>query len=311
MITLHQFWQGWKDFWFKPESPVPIAVFRILFGLVILQLGWFLAGDLHWYFGEKAIVSQAANNAWNGISRLNIFEMLPKTNGTLDVLFAIFMIAALCLTLGFCTRLSAIIVFLGLISIDARNSLIFTGADNVMRVEAFLLMFSQCGKALSLDLLLKRKLKGEPIWAPVKPENPWALRLLQVQIALVYWAAYSVKICGTTWINGTAVYYITHIIEENKYAIPYLYDHRWTCQILGYLTLIGEFSLCILIWIKELRLPIIIMGIVMHLFFDYTLIIPQFQTIMIVSLMSFIEPSTYDKLGAAIKSRFPKLAGAS
>jgi len=310
VITIQQFWQAWNDFWFKPESPIPIAVFRILFGLVVLQMGWFLSGDLHWYFGEKAIVSQAANNAWNGMPRLNVIELLPHTNVTLDVLFAMFMLAALCLTLGFCTRLSAIIVYLGLISIDARNSLIFTGADNVMRVEAFLLMFSQCGKALSLDLLINRKLKGQPLWAPAAPENPWALRLLQVQIALVYWAAYSTKVCGGTWVSGTAVYYITHIVEENKYALPYLYDHRWTSQYLGYLTLFGEFCLCILIWIKELRLPIIIMGIVMHLFFDFTLIIPQFQTIMIVSLMCFIEPSTYEKLGTAIKSCLPKVAGA-
>lgn len=311
MITIQQFWQAWKDFWFKLESPIPIAVFRILFGLVVMQMGWFLSGDLHWYFGDKAIVSQSANNAWNGMPRLNIFELLPQNNMTLDVLFAVFMIATLCLTLGLCTRLSAVIVYLGLISIDARNSLIFTGADNVMRVEAFLLVFSQCGKALSLDLLIKRKRKGQPLWAPVEPENPWALRLLQVQIALVYWAAYSAKICGNTWIDGTAVYYITHIVEENKYALPYLYDHRWTSQYLGYMTLFGEFCLCILIWIKELRLPIIIMGILMHLFFDFTLIIPQFQTIMIVSLMCFVEPSTYSKIAAAVKFRSTKPVGAN
>lgn len=303
MITLQQFFKAWNDFWFKPESPIPVAVFRILFGLIVLQLSWYLHGDFQWYFGPKAIISQAANIAWNGGARLNVFDWLPATAASSEFLFAVFVVAAFCLTIGFCTRLSAVIVYLGLISIDARNSLIFTGADNVMRVESFLLIFSQCGQALSVDLLIKRWLKKQPLWAPAEAKSPWALRLLQVQIALVYWAAYSAKICGQTWIDGTAVYYITHIIEENKYALPYLYDHLWTARILSWLTLVGEFALCILIWIKELRLPIIIGGIIMHLFFDFTLIIPQFQTIMIASLMCFIEPSTYEKFWRFVKSK--------
>lgn len=309
MISIRDLWQAWKQFWFAPESPIPVAVFRILFGLLVLQFGWFMSGELHWLLGQQAIVSQSANDAWNVTARINVLKLLPGNDGALDAFWVVFMIAAACLTFGLCTRLSAVIVYVALISCDARNSFIFTGADNVMRVESFLLMFSQCGAALSVDRLLAVWRAGKPSLGPVAPSNPWALKLIQVQVALCYWAAYAAKICGPTWISGSAVYYIVHIVEENKYAFPYLYDHLWTCQWLSWGTLFIEFCLCILIWIKELRLPIILAAIPFHLGLDYTLIIPQFQFVMLASLMTFIEPSTYGKISSFIRGIAGKALG--
>ncbi len=309
MIDLKAILKGWNEFWFAPESPVPVAVFRILFGLIVLQFCWFMSGELHSLLGQKAIVSQAAASAWDPNARINLLAWLVHSDGALDVFWIVFTLAAACLALGLCTRLSAVIVYLCLISCDARNPFIFTGADNMLRVESFLLVFSQCGAALSLDRLLSVWLCKKGAQGPARPGNPWALRLLQVQIALCYWAAYSSKITGGTWIDGSAVYYVTHIVEENRYALPYVYDHIWTCRLLSWSTLAIEFSLAALIWFKELRLPLIITGILFHAMLDFTLIIPQFQTVMIASLISFIEPGTYARMAGWARAQARRLAG--
>lgn len=281
---------------------MPVAVFRIFFGLLVLQFGWFMAGELPWMLGPKALVSQSANDVFNVTPRINLFAWMPQTDAAVQLFWLAFMIAAACLTLGLFTRVSAVIVYLALVSCDARNSFIFTGADNMLRVESFLLMFSQCGAALSVDRLIGKKLGKKHCLEGSELASPWALRLIQLQIAFCYWAAFSSKINGNTWVDGSAVFYVTHIIEENKYAIPFVYDHLWTCQLLTWFTLAVEFALAVLIWIKELRLPLIFLGIAFHLALDYTLIIPQFQFVMIVSLLSFIEPVTYDKLKLAVSA---------
>lgn len=310
MTDLKTLTRAWNDFWFRPESPVPVAIFRILFGLLVLQFGWFMSGELHSMFGQKAIVSQAANDAYNVTSRINLIAWLVHNDSQLNLFWMVFIAAAICLTFGFCTRLSAIVVYLVLISCEARNNFIFTGADNLMRCESFLLIFTQCGAALSIDRLLNIWRSKSPAPGAAKPSNPWGLRLLQLQIALCYWAAYSSKICGNMWIDGSAVYYVTHIVEENKYAIPYVYDHLWTCRLLSWGTLVLEFALAVLIWFKELRLPLILLGIFFHMMLDYTLIIPQFQTIMIISLISFIESPTFQKMAAWIRNKAARRIGA-
>jgi hypothetical protein len=301
VTTLAKLADYWNIFWFKPESPIPVAVFRILFGLLVLQFGWFMSGELPWMLGPKALVSQAANEVFNVTPRINVFAWLPQTEAAVSAFWLVFMAAAACLTVGLFTKFSAVIVYLALVSCDARNSFIFTGADNLLRVESFLLIFSQCGAALSVDRQLKVWLRKSPRFETEALSSPWALRLIQLQIALCYWAAFSSKINGHTWIDGSAVFYVTHIIEENKFAIPFVYDHLWTCQLLTWFTLVVEFALAVLIWIKELRLPLILIGIAFHLALDYTLIIPQFQFVMIASLISFIEPTTYDKLMRTVK----------
>lgn len=302
MISVKRLCELWNSFWFAPESPVSVAVFRILFGLLVLQFGWFMSGELQWMLGPKAVVSQAANDVFNATPRINLFTWIPQSDAAVNLVWLGFIIAAACLTLGLFTRVSAVLVYLVLISCDARNSFIFTGADNMLRVLSFLLMFSQCGAMLSLDRLLAVWLTRKPRLGPPAPSSPWALRLIQVQIALCYWAAFSSKINGWTWVDGSAVFYVTHIIEENKYGIPFVYDHLWTCQLLSWFTLVIEFALAVLIWIKELRLPLILLGIPFHLALDYTLIIPQFQFVMIASLISFVEPSTYHKLMAMLRA---------
>jgi hypothetical protein len=57
-MTLAKLVAAWNDFFFKPVSPLPYAVFRILYGFLMLQLLFIqLLPDFEFWYGEQAIIS--------------------------------------------------------------------------------------------------------------------------------------------------------------------------------------------------------------------------------------------------------------
>ena len=64
-----------------------------------------------------------------------------------------------------------------------------------------------------------------------------------------------------------------------------------------------ELALCTLVWIKEFRYPALLLGFLLHLGIECTLIfIPLLQYLMIASYLLFIEPAHLSKAIDYIKS---------
>ena len=65
-------------------------------------------------------------------------------------------------------------------------------------------------------------------------------------------------------------------------------------------TLLGERSLGSLIWIHELRVPVILVGIVMHLVFEVILNLQLFGWVMIAGLLLFLPAEFAERLLTAL-----------
>lgn len=297
-MNLNQLRKCWWTFWFKPQSVIPIAVARILFGLLLIQFGILLAPEIHSLLGINAVLPPIKDNAWWGTPAFSLLDYLPQVNSSVDFLFAVFMLAATTLTLGICSRLSALIVFLTLISFYARNVYVFGASDFILRIVTFLLIFAPADNALSLKRLGQVWFRKSYTPGPPAECKPWALRLIQIHFALVWWVGFARKLHGDEWINGTAVYYVSHFEQLARYPLPLLPDNLVTSKLLTWSTLIIEFSLAFLIWIKEFRIPLILIGIFFHLAMDWALWVPQFEFVMIAGLICFIEPATFSKMAA-------------
>jgi len=280
---------SWNSFWFNPISTRPLALFRILLGLLLIQYALLLIPDFFVWFGKDGIIAADTINSWEPFVRFNILNFLPNNDLWLVIVFAVFIVAALFLTLGLFTRASSVIVFLCLISFHARNYLIINSGDNFMRLLCFWLIFSPAGLSLSIDHWLKKR--KDPLEKIDPKAAPWAQRLMQVNMSLLYAQGFVKKIMGVSWQNGSAVYFSSRMVEMHRFSISYIFDHLWTCKLLTWATLGIEFSLCTLIWIKPLRYYVIVAGIMMHLMIDWTMNIPQFEWIMIFTYVLFIEPS--------------------
>ena len=275
---------AWNAFFHRPAPVIGLALFRILWGLTLL-LNWaLLAPDALTWLGEDGALSRATALRLTG-GRLDVLAILPATDAAAIAVFALTGLASASLTLGFMTRTSAALTFVGLTSIHHRNFLILNSGDCLLRVVTFLLIFAGAGKALSIDSWRRGRTDAAAVVHPM-----WAQRLIQIQIAVVYLSTVLYKLDGPLWRDGTAVYYLTRLTEFQRFEIPYMFEHLWTLKALTWASLVVELALAVLIWIRPLRYPVLAAGVLLHLGLEYTLNVPVFQWAMLAGLTSFVEP---------------------
>lgn len=278
-------WRAWCRFWFAPISPVTLGLYRILYGCCILIFVALLAPEIFtWFAADSMMRPASAEKFWGSTPHWSVLLWFPQ-RPAVAIFFAVFTVAALLLTIGLWTRFSALLVFLGLISIGHRNPLVLNGADVVLRVMGFYLVLAPAGAALSVDRL-RAIARGEA--GPTPDLVPaWSLRLMQLQISLIYASTVLLKLKGTIWPAGLAVYYTSRLEEFYRFPVPFLAHSMLLVNLATYWTLAVELGLAFAVWIPGLRTFALINGVLLHLGIEYSMNVPQFEYIMIVNLLLF------------------------
>jgi hypothetical protein len=294
--------RGAHSFFFKAQPVTPVALFRIFFGLLVLQYALLQMPNLGPFYGIRGIVSEQAAFTYANSAKLNIFALLPPGT-TIDAWLIpacwTLAVSAVFLSLGLFTRISTIIAYLIVLALQTRNPFIVHSGTMLIRLMLFYLIFSPAGEAYSLDRLLGKKLN---LSAPPSLRAPWAQRLIQLQMALVYWHAFWPKISGDAWTNLSSVYFTSHLIEFQKFQIPPIFDNFAVCQALTLFTLLTEAALFSLVWFKEARYLVLLCGCLLHLGMYVTMNIPLFEEIMVCTYLTFIEPQDIDRLSFMLRN---------
>ncbi len=299
---------AWNDFFFTPQSPIPIALFRIIYGLLVIATLLLLRPDWLAWYGPHAWVSLSTMQKLEPGMRLNVFTVIPQTDSWINAVFWIILTSAMLLTIGFLSRLNSIIVFIGLASIQQRNLYITHGGDTFLRLAGFFLMFAPAGAALSVDRLVR-------IWrgregAELQPRSPWAQRMIQFELSVLYFASFCWKIQGAPWINGTALYYVYHLDQLRRFPLPSWFLRPAILKLATWWALVLEFSLGVLIWIKDLRYILLALGLFFHLCLEYSLNTPMFQWDVLSAYVLFIYPADMERAWTWISRRAAAHLGA-
>ena len=290
----------WNHFFFGKEPVEGIAVFRICFGLVLIVSALFLLPGFSDWFGSHAIVQASTAATFTGPGRLNLFSWLGDSENTAYFIYATHLAAVVGLTLGFFTQTSAVVAFVTLVSLHHRNPLILNSGDTALRVILFLLIFSRAGDAFSLDRW--RELRRGRASGPPAPQMPWAQRLIQLQICLMYLATACFKLQGEAWSQGDAVYYSSRLWDFERFPVPCLYDSLWAMQGVTWVSMAIELALGTVVWVKERRASILISGLLLHLSIEYAMNIPVFQWVMISLLVALVAPKDMRYLTTKMQS---------
>lgn len=288
-MTLRRLREMWDDFFFTPQSPLPIALFRILYGLCVSATIILLHADwLNWY-GVHGWVSMSTIRQIEPGIRLNLFTIMPQDDRWIAAFFWVFLGCTLLLTAGLWTRLSSVAVFLCIASTQQRNLLILHGGDVFLRVAGFFLIFAPAGAALSVDRLIRvrRGLEG----VEIKPRAPWAQRMIQFELALMYLTSFWWKMKGHAWLDGTALYYVVHLRSLARFPLPRWIQSAAILKAGSWFTLILEFSLGVLIWFRRFRYPLLLLGLLFHLCIEYALNFPMFTWDVLTAYILFVDPT--------------------
>jgi predicted DCC family thiol-disulfide oxidoreductase YuxK/uncharacterized membrane protein YphA (DoxX/SURF4 family) len=294
--------RDWNEFWFSPISSAPLGLFRLVFGTLVVAYILLLFPDRDLWFSDRGVVTTAAADAFNSQTPGPLPSLLHEVHepGWLLLFFVIFLISALCLALGLWTRLASLVVFIALISLHNRNQLINSAADGVMIVMSGYLVLAPPGAACSLDRL-RRVLRGEEdVEAPLI--IPWAQRLMQIQVAILYLISFVNKWPGDKWRDGTAVYWALQIPDMARFPTPLLdANHLWLVNIATYGTLAVELALATLVWVPRLRLYVLAAGVLLHLGIEYSLNIPLFSFLVIASYLVFLREADLERFLAGAR----------
>jgi HTTM domain len=199
------------------------------------------------------------------------------------------LVGAFCLAFGFKTRLAAVVVFACLISFARRNPWVLNSGDLLIFVLGFYLMLAPSGAALSVDRWLRTRSR---FWEFPR-RSFWPLRLVQIQVSLLYFFAVWGKLRGETWNDGTAVSYAFRLEDLERFPVPGLVtDSLLLVNLLTYGTLAIELALAILVWNGRLRPWVLLLGVMLHLGIAYAVRVGFFSYAAVVGYIVFLPPAT-------------------
>jgi hypothetical protein len=191
----------WNQFWFKSIDARQYAALRIAFGglSVVYLLG--LLPYVETQFSGLGWLRDIQQIAVQNGGSWSLFFIQAGAQATTLAYAIVWMgiIAAFMLMIGWQSRLAATITWLVWVSLWNRNPLLLDGDDAILKLMCFYLMLSSCGNCWSVDACLQ-----------IKPQqvSVWPLRLIQFQIALIYFVSGWVKFHSPEWLDGTIMQYV-------------------------------------------------------------------------------------------------------
>ncbi len=290
---------AWERFWFRDVETSTLALFRIAFGIVVVGWTISLAPALYSFFTDDGI---APGDPDNGSGAWGLLQ-LDSSPTAVTLLYLFLLVGSLCLLVGFRTRLAAVVVFVCLVSFARRDPWVLNSGDLLIFVLAFYLMLAPSGAALSVDRWLGSRRR---FWEFPR-RSIWPLRLIQVQVSLLYFFAVWAKVRGTTWNDGTAVSYAFRLEDLERFPVPgFLTDTLVLVNLLTYGTLAVELALAILVWNGKLRPWVLLLGVGLHLGIDYAVRVGFFSFAALVAYIAFLPPETVSSWVVRVRDRMAR-----
>jgi len=290
---------AWNRFFFGLVSPRPLAVFRIVYGVLLMIYLVLMTGEFdYWYTGAGLLQGSEAREA-AGPLRFSPLQYVQDPITPRLVLGATFA-AALGLTLGWRTRLMSIMLYLGLLSLYHRNVSSNGGPDAVPMILAFYMMLCPSGAAYSLDARREARRRGT---AAERVIAPWGQRLLQMQLCLIYFQSCVIKCDGASWMDGTATHYVLFNREFNQFDLGFLAGYPLVVNLMTHGALLIEFALAFWLWFRPTRRWAILGGVLLHAGIRPVLNIPGFGAVMCATYLTFLDA---DELEALLRVLDPR-----
>jgi len=308
--------RGWNRFWFEPRETLTIGVVRALVGFLLLCDLALLAPYVGRWFTDDGLVRTATSVAFDGPWHFSLLFIFTGKAATY-IVFSILMLAAIGIMMGALSRLSCIVAYVCLLSLDHRNLVILNSGDTMLKMLVFYLCFCPCGASFSLDSLWKSRRDLRPanadgvsrsaprpawlsaaitaiqdlfIFGPMgKFAAPWGQRLIQIQVSIVYFFTSFDKLEGHSWHIGTALWYVYNLSEMQRFPMPAFIRYPVMINAATWGTILTEVALGLLIWVPSLRYLVILCGVLLHLGIEYNMNVPLFSAIMCTSYLSFFD----------------------
>jgi hypothetical protein len=297
-VTVRRAYEAWNRFWFAPVATSTLVLVRVAFALSALLWTVSLLPELGALFSRHGVLPRQPASGDAGL-----WGLLAIWPSDVALSLAVVVLATACVALlvGWWTRVAAALVFAGILTLQRRDPFVFNSGDVLLRTTAFYLMLAPVGAALSVDAWRRH---GRAALVDFPSRAPWALRLIQVQLTIVYLSSVWAKVRGQAWNDGTAVSYALRLTDLARFPVPDdLARSALMANVLTYGTLATELAVAVLIWNRALRPYVVALGLVMHAGIDYSLRVGFFAPALLTCYVAFVPPERATAFLRAIAGR--------
>ncbi|MEO8085338.1 MAG: DCC1-like thiol-disulfide oxidoreductase family protein [Bacteroidota bacterium] len=245
--------------YFKRIDATGLAVFRISYSLVLLMEVIQLYYFRHLVFDTIPFLKPSELNfgpiiiLWIGVILFIVMGLFTRTAAIINYLFTV-------LFFGLCS------------TFEYHMFYVYTGIN-------FLIIFLPVSKVLSIDLLrVKLKFSNTKFfYKPGRTVTQLAYTIpLFLAVAFVYFDSTLFKLLSPMWLRGLGLWLPASMpLDVNVDASPLL-NSEFVSKFLGYLTFVFELAFLFTFWFKKFRIPLLIVGVGLHLGIVILFAIPWF-----------------------------------
>ncbi len=284
-----------------------IALFRVALGLCLIADLLLRIPQIDEFYDDRgAYPREAVVGAMRGSWALSV-HFISGLWGVELLLFLLALLFAIGFTLGYRTRLCAVVSWFLVGSMQVRAGIVLHGGDDLIRLLLFWCMFFPLNGRASLDRTLNPDAK--PL--PLAHLSPGSLALI-FQICAMYWYTAAEKMHPVWLTERAAVYYTLSLDQFTKPLGHFLLGYPWLLPLLTTATLILEFFGPILALLPfrtaAVRLLAVGLFIGFHVGLGLTLRLGTFPWLCVAAWLVFLPPEFWDFLGAKLTGIRSRLA---
>jgi uncharacterized membrane protein YphA (DoxX/SURF4 family) len=252
--------RGWR--WLT--DPVPAeraAALRIAVGVVLLFDIFVLylpnLGALYGPggFGDPAHFDAVFGPPW---WRWSLLRVLPPSWGP-QVLLTAWAVAAFGLLVGYRPRLAALVCWAAAVSFSQANLYLHNGGDQLKLIVLLMLVFLPTDGRWAV----RRHPAARGGVGPVLV-RPWPIRLLVLQLAVMYFMNGYYKAMGPAWRDGSVMYYVAHSPSWAHFSPDYVPLPDGALRLLAWATVLWELLFPLLVLIPLTRAATLWIGVLFH-----------------------------------------------
>lgn len=263
----------------KNADAAPLAVFRILFGILMLfSIIRFAANG--WI--EKLYLEPTFFFSYYG------FEWVQPLGNFTYLLFIICGISAILVAMGYKYRFAIIVFSLSFTYIELMDKTTYLNHYYFISIVSFLMIFLPAHAYFSVDAYKNDNLRSQRI-------PSWAVDAIKLLLFIVYFYAGLAKLNSDWLLEGMPL----KIWLPSNYAIPVLGDFlqkEWTHYFFSWSGALYDLAIPFLLLIRRTRLFAFSLVVVFHLLTRVFFPIGMFPYIMIASALIFFDASFHHRI---------------
>ena len=276
-----------------------LAIFRIGLGMILICDIFNRAQDLTAHYTNKGLLPIGALTSEFYQTYHFSLNFINDTAFFQGLLFFLYLCTSFCFLIGYRSKLSSVLCWILLVSVQNRNPMVLQGGDDLLRLILFWSLFLPLGAVGSIDAAMRENRCEEKEIC-----NPASFAIL-LQVAILYLMTSLLKSHPDWWPNFTAslnALYIEQFTTHLGVFIRQFEDLIKFSSMLVYLLEISAFFLLLSpFWFLRLFGLIALMG--MHISFGLSMALGLFPFIDIAALVIFIPRQVWDYLDSKVTDK--------